>query len=310
MHRKDYMNGLLHRAVLLLLLFCCFISASEPQSKKESLFQLTGYIKHETFWDSRQVVGIGEDQVMLFPEPKVCDDLGNDINNTGQFNSVPIETRLGVEINGPRIKNFNTLGYIEGDFFGTLFPQTFLDLELTNIFRMRHAFFKLIWKNVELLIGQAYHPMYTANCEPRTIGFNTGVPIDSFSRNPQLSLFFELNPLIIRLTAATQLDFISDGPIGFNSIYMRDAVVPNLDIRFDWLFEKHTLGIVLDYKRIQPRLETNLGFKTDATLNSASAAAFCALNWENFSACTKLIFAQNGTDIQSIQQLISGPIQI
>lgn len=256
--------------------------------------ELSGYVKHESFWDSRQVVGEGFDQVLLYPEPKKLDNLCDDINGRGQFDSVPIQTRLHIDIDGPQIRNATSSAVIEGHFFGRA--------EIHNIFSLRHAYFKLDWGNVEFIGGQTWHPMYFPECEVRTVSFNTGLPIAAFARDPQVSLIYKTNHFDIQFTAISELGFVSDGPIGFSSTYMRNGVVPNLDFRVIGHSGEHIFAALLDYKRIRPRLETNTGLKTDETLNSVSAALFNTLNYDSISICSSLTFAQNGTD----QSLIGG----
>ena len=248
-----------------------------------------GYIKSEFFWDTRQVVGAAEDQILLFPEKQVLDADCNDINAQGQFNSVAIQTRMRFEIDGPQIKHATSKGVIEYDFFGKK--------DIANLMRMRHAHLILSWKKVEMLAGQAYHPLYVVGIDPRTISFNTGVPMDTFSRDPQFRITYTPDPHVSLLFAAsTQLDFLSDGPIGPSSTYLRDSVIPMLDFRLDTYFGEHRVGVGIDYMRIQPRLKTDTGLKTRERLNSAIAIAYSKLKWKSFNTRTKFIFFQNATD--------------
>ena len=55
--------------------------------KKTSLpINITGFVKHEPFWDSRQVDGSADDESLRFPEPKKLDPNGEDI--IGQASNV------------------------------------------------------------------------------------------------------------------------------------------------------------------------------------------------------------------------------
>ncbi len=254
-----------------------------------------GYIKAESFWDTRQVVGAAEDQILLFPEKQELDADCNDINAQGQFNSVAIQTRMRLEIDGPRIKHAKSKGIIEYDFFGKD--------NITNIMRMRHAHLILTWKKVQMLAGQAYHPLYVIGVDPRTISFNTGIPIDTFARDPQFRITYTPDPHVSLLFAAsTQLDSLSDGPIGKSSTYLRNSVIPMLDFRLDTYFGDHRVGVGIDFMRIQPRLKTNTGLKTRERINSAIAIAYSNLKWDSVDMRTKFIFFQNATD----QSVIGG----
>ncbi len=283
----------------------CFIGATtppaQPTQKKLNLVQapfpitVSGYIKHESFWDTRQVVGSGDDQDLLYPEKKNLDPNCADINAKGQYDMVAIQTRMRFEIQGPQIKNAQSHGVIEYDFFGKA--------DILNIMRMRHAHLFLTWENVELLAGQAYHPLYVIGADPRTLSFNTGIPMDTFARNPQFRITWAATPHVdFIVCASTELDFTSDGPIGFSSTYLRNAVVPMLDFQIQAHWDDTILGIGFDYKQIQPRLETTKGFKAYEHLSSFIAITYSVLKWDSFNTRTKLIFVQNGTD----QSMITG----
>lgn len=248
-----------------------------------------GYIKHESYWDTRQVVGTREDQILLYPEPKDIDAECNDINAQGQYSSVAIQTRMRWEIDGPEIGHAASKGIIEYDFFGRD--------DIANIFRMRHAYLKLDWEKAQLIAGQTWNPLYVVGVDPRTISFNTGIPIDTFSRNPQVRVTYLPNDhLHLLFCAATQLGNLTDGPIGASSTYLRDSVIPMLDFRIDTFFGDHRIGAGVDFMRIQPRLKTNEGLKTRERLNSAIAIFYSDFKWEYVDTRTKLIYAQNATD--------------
>ena len=261
---------------------------------------LSGYIKNDSYWDTRQVNGSQDDQILLYPERKKLDSNCQDINAKGQYDMVAIQTRMRFDIEGPKIKNATSHGVIEYDFFG---KTTFLQTEIPNILRMRHAHFLLDWEKTQLLIGQAYHPLYITHGDPRTISFNTGIPMDTFSRNPQFRITWQPIPsLRLVWCASTQLDFKSDGPLGSSARYLRDAVVPMLDFRIETKFSDHYIGLGVDFKRLRPRLETATGVRANETINSAIAIAYTILNWKSFNTRTKFMFVQNGTD----QSVIGG----
>ncbi len=281
----------------------CFFSPLYAEIQVKEVFPIGcsvpikfgGYIKSEFFWDTRQVVGAAEDQILLFPEKQELDADCNDINAQGQFNSVAIQTRMRLEIDGPHIKHAKSKGTIEYDFFGKE--------NITNIMRMRHAYLTLTWDKVEMLAGQAYHPLYVIGVDPRTISFNTGIPLDTFARDPQFRITYTPDPHVkLTFAASTQLDSLSDGPIGKSSTYLRDSVIPMLDFRLDTYFGEHRVGIGIDFMRIQPRLKTNTGLKTRERLNSAIAIAYSNLKWDSVDTRTKCIFFQNATD----QSMIGG----
>lgn len=265
---------------------------SAGKASMDSTFPIhvSGYIKHDSFWDTRQVVGARDDQVLLFPAMKMLDADYEDTNAKGQFDMSPIQTRMRFTIDGPDIKHAQSQAVIEYDFFGKA--------NIANLVRMRHAYFILQWEKVKIEAGQDYHPLYILGADPRTLSFNTGVPIETVSRNPQFRLtYIPDSHLHLLFCASTELDFPSDGPIGFSTTYLRDSVVPILDWQLRTHFHDHSAGVGIDFKRIRPRLKTDTGLKANESLNSVIAIAYATFTWESINTRTKLIFAQNGTDM-------------
>lgn len=285
------------KRVLPLLAALCTFSPLYSDIQIEDVHPLTcavpikfgGYIKHESFWDTRQVVGAREDQILLYPKQQDLDAECSDINAQGQFTSVAIQTRMRLEIDGPEIGHATSKGVIEYDFFGRA--------DIANILRMRLAHIILDWDKAQILAGQAYHPLYVIGVDPRTISFSTGIPLDTFSRNPQFRVtYLPSDHVHLLFCASTQLDFPTDGPIGSSSTYLRDSVVPMLDFRIDTYLGDHRIGAGVDFMRIQPRLKTNKNLKTRERLNNAIAILYADLKWDAVDTRTKLIYAQNATD--------------
>ena len=79
--------------------------------------EVSGYIKFESFVDSRQVLGIAADHFLLFPENKDLDANGKDKNSNSQTQLVALESRLRYDFSGPEICDVPTHAVIEGDFF-------------------------------------------------------------------------------------------------------------------------------------------------------------------------------------------------
>ena len=207
-------------------------------------------------------------------------------------------------MDGPLIKKASSLGVIEADFYGrginlTNLPST----EITDVFRIRHAFVQLTWKDCcTLLHGQTWHPLYIAGADPRTISFNTGDPMDTFIRDPQIRFIYSPTKNVdLIFTAATQVGLggsASDGPLGTSATYCRNAIVPILDAQLHLKFgenNKYWFGAAIDFMRLVPRLETNLGFKAYESINNYSAILFSVINWENFSMRNKILYIQNGS---------------
>ena len=188
------------------LLASIIANAQDSKEVPKPGINFSGFVKTDIFYDTRQTGCIREGHFLLYPENKLPDSYGNDINARANFNILSIQSRLKGSITGSDAFGAKTSGLIEADFFGNE-NANFSDV---NGFRIRHAFVKLNWKSTELMAGQYWHPMFIAESFPGVISFNTGAPFQPFSRNPQIRLTqsfgnpdflctFECHPAIVHL---------------------------------------------------------------------------------------------------------------
>lgn len=141
---------------------------------------LSGFIKTDILYDTRQTTSIREGHFLLYPKDRALDPEGNDFNAKDTFHILSIQTRLALKITGPKALGARPTGYIEGEFFGHS------DADI-NGFRLRHAYLKLNWEKTELMIGQFWHPMFITESFPEVVSFNTGAPFEPFSRAPRFA---------------------------------------------------------------------------------------------------------------------------
>lgn len=228
---------------------------AQDDGEKKPLFGInfSGFVKTDVFFDSRQVVTSREGHFLLYPENVKPDAEGNDINAKWNYNILSIQTRLAGSIWGPDVFGAKSSAFIEGEFFGNVNPAI-------NTFRLRHAFIKLNWKKTELLAGQTWHPMFSTDCFPGTISFNTGAPFVVFSRNPQIRVTQKIWKFQLQLAALSQVDFTSTGPDGLNSKYLRNSVLPELDFQLQFKSEnkengtEFLVGAGIDFMMLTPQL--------------------------------------------------------
>lgn len=258
-----------------------------PQYK----IDFNGYIKFESFWDSRQVVGFQQDQDLFFPNNRLLDVESHDINSKGQFTMVPIESRIKTTIHGPDVNKAKTRGVFEADFFG----KSVSGNEILNSWRMRHAFAEFKWERFHIIAGQAYTPIFVLDCFPVTVGFNTGAPIEPLSRSPQIQCIAKpIKSLDLIFAAISEVDFKDDGPNGFSTEYVRNAIVPILHGQVKGRFNSHVIGAGVEYKRLVPRIVTNKNIKVRESLNGITGIAYAHLQWDTFILSNKITYAQNG----------------
>lgn len=234
-------------------------TAAPAPEKKEKNFGIifSGYVKTDIFFDTRQSVGLRDGHFLLFPEGPKIDAEGSDINAKATYNFLSIQTRLAGSIWGPDALGAKTSGYFEAEFFGNINPNI-------NTFRLRHAWVKLNWKSTELMVGQWWHPMFVPECSPATVSFNTGAPFVVFSRNPQIKLTQKLGNFSIALTMLSQVDFMSDGPDGANTKYIRNSVIPESNIQLQYITQNYTKEILficgagVNFQMLTPRLSSTV----------------------------------------------------
>lgn len=274
--------------VLTIFVFCSVKIFS--QSENEMKFDLGGYINWTAIYDSRQTISLREGHFLLYPSNEVIDVTGKDINAKSGLNLLSIQTRVNGKLTGPEAFGAKTSGFLEAEFFGTSEGDV-------NGLRLRHAFVNFNWGSTALLVGQTWHPMFVAEAFPQTISFNTGVPFQPFSRNPQVRLSQSFGKFKLLAALITQRDFTSNGPAGFSSSYLRNTAIPEAHLQFQLKTGNTLLGIGGDYKMLTPRIETVNKTATDETISSYAGIAFAKYTVSGFSLIVEGIYGQNLADL-------------
>jgi hypothetical protein len=252
----------------------------------------SGYIKTDIFYDTRQTVNIREGHFLLYPKDPLLDPNGNDINAKAGFNILSIQTRLIGKITGPDALGAKTSAYLETEFFGTS------DADL-NAFRLRHAYLKLNWKKSELLIGQYWHPMFIGENYPDVVSFNTGAPFQPFNRSPQVRFIRTFGKVSLIATALSQRDFVSNGPQGPSSVYLRNAALPEFNLKLQYAARNdaektETLaGAGVDALKLVPRLATASGYRTDESVTSLAGMAYFKRKGQKWTFKAEGIYGSN-----------------
>jgi len=269
------------------------LEAQTPPAKPPAFsLALSGYVKTDIFYDSRQVTSIREGHYLLFPKGPALGPDGIDANDRATFNILSIQTRLAVRATGPDILGAKSSAYIEAEFFGTS------DADL-NGFRLRHGYLKLNWPRTEVMVGQFWHPMFVTECFPDVVSFNTGAPFQPFNRSPQVRVTQTFGRLSLAATALAQRDFTSNGPDGASSVYLRNAALPefNLKLQFgaknDERKTETVAGVGGDLMTVAPRIVTAAGYATDEKLTGAAAMAFFKQKWAKWSWKAEAVWGQN-----------------
>jgi len=280
-----------------LLIMTAFHLCAEEEAPKFGI-TFSGFVKNDFFYDTRQTVTIREGHFLLYPAGENLDANGSDINATPSFNFLSIQTRLTGTITAPDAFGAKVKGVIEADFFGNE-NAAFVD---ANGFRLRHAYAQLSWKNTHLLFGQYWHPLFIPACFSDVISFNTGAPIQPFSRNPQIRIVQKFNRFSLIGALTAQRDFTSPG----GSNVQRNAGLPeiHLQVQYESIPEQgrseFLAGIGAGYKSLKPLLYTEAAagkFATDETVGSFSLTAFARLKAPSFTLKIQGVYGTNLFDL-------------
>ena len=278
------------KRILFTLLF--FIPVVFAQTNNETVpdIKVSGFIKSDFFFDSRQVATFREGHFLLYPLNESLDANDEDLNAHSSLNALSIQSRVTAKFTGPEVLGAKSGGMLEGEFFGTA------DADV-NGFRLRHAFVTLNWEKSGLLFGQTWHPMFVAEVFPQVVSFNTGSPFQPFSRNPQIRFTQSFDNLKLIAVLLTQRDFTSNGPAGFSSTYLRNTVVPSAHLQLQYKTESLITGAGFDYKTLTPRISTTKNLKTDEKVSSFAGLAYLKYSASDFNFAVEGVYGQNLTDL-------------
>jgi len=275
-------------AIIALFSFSSALGNQKDDSTKVKI-DLHGFVSTQLFADSRQIVEAREHMLSLYPKKRDFDADGNDMNAGGDFNQLSMTSRLRFTMRGPLVLGAKPLAVIEGDFTGASNFEN-------NSLRLREAYIQLQWEHIAVLAGQYWHPINTIECRPLVFNLNTGAPFHPFSRHNQIRITFTANKLKLIAVAASQRDFVSSGPQGASSVYMRDAKLPNLHLQLQYQTTNFIMGAGADYKKIKPEKTTIFNerqYVSDAIVNSFSAIVFGKYEQNYWTVKTAALYGQN-----------------
>lgn len=287
--------------IALVLISALAVSAQENEEAKFGI-KISGFVKNDFFWDTRQTVAAREGHFLLWPSPVELDVNGNDMNGKSSFNFLSIQSRVSLGITGPDAFGAKTSALIEGDFFAQANDNI-------NMLRLRHAIVKLNWEHFEIMAGQYWNPLFVTSCFPGTVSFNTGTPLQSFARNPQLRFTFKSGGLTVLAAALGQRGYSNVGESGASSSYLRNSSIPDmhLQLHFGTSNEGATnllAGAGAAYKTIVPRLTSTpvpgTTYVVDEKVGGLTAMAFARLNTKPLTIKFQVRYGENISDLLGI----------
>ncbi len=302
---------------LLILVLCSLflVPVSAQEVKKEAVkshlkqhFKPYGFIRNYFTYDSRESISGTGDLYNYQPKDEVLNAYGDDLNAQSTFRFLALTTRVGLNIVGYQWGKTEFGGKIEADFYAGLSKVTGQTHTLSGTaqFRLRQAYMTLGWDSlkigksfarVDLLVGQAWHPMAADLCD--AIALNSGAPFGPFSRTPQIKMDARLGKYFT-LTAAGlwQMQYNSTGPEGQSAEYIAYAKTPEGYLGLSFHNKGFLMRLGADVLSIKPRhLGTDAaGEKVKVNDRITTASPFIYLQYKQgeFSIKAKSIFASAG----------------
>lgn len=273
---------------------------------------LSGTLCTEAYLDTRQVEGYRQREELFFPLPVILDPHGHDLNAQPSFFMTAIRSRLALHIEAPGFGCFPlTRGYICVDLRG-------VDDNTVSLLRMREAYLELLSDHRTLLVGQAFHPMFNGDVYPDTVGYGKGTLTDCRVFVPQLrwNEFLgcfdddqERDLLECAITAQSRNSH-DTGPLGPDTIYSRNAVIPGLYMEFRKQLRiadtrRSFVGVCFFAKRLLPRLATpptdhfridQLPYREHAPFMMGQVSIYGRIDFPGMSWKGNIGYCQDGRD--------------
>ncbi len=248
-----------------------------------------GFVRAEYYVDSRTVKGAVDDLFGFFPENKVYDPDGNDLNAVARQNLSTQATRFSALATGPTFLNAQSSAYFEYDFTGG---------NTVNL-RLRHAWAKLNWEKAELLVGKTWNPLADISF-PAVGGLHTGIPFRPFGRGDQVR--FTYKPIqnihillggVFQSEHKNELEASAAGNVRANPI-------PDLHLQLHYKTPNFSAGLLSEFKVIRPATQTtgtNGTYKTSETVSSYALGAYADYKYDLFQVKGSVIYGQNLSEL-------------
>ena len=234
---------------------------------------LSGYVKAENIYDTRQVAQVREGQFHLYP---LAD---TEASRTDNLIYASFQSRIRVTGSGTQALGADLSGVIEADFFGT--ANDFL-----GQFRLRHAYVLLDWGREQLLFGQYWSPLFTVAVFPQTVAFNTGAPFQPFARFGQIRFTMDRAGLRLITALSQQRDAFSD--IGGNKL-QQQAAVPAGHLHLQIPGTGRLVGAGVYVKSIRPAL-------TSDRFTAAAVQGYALIEQAPWTVRAKVTYGSDLTD--------------
>ena len=272
------------------LVLSCLLPACAQVKAGDFAFKFHGRIRGDLFYNSRANEETVDGLFYMYPKDRDYDAAGEDLNAGAQGSFYLLYTRLGVDIDGPRLMGAQTSAQIEADFRGS--SSSF------GVVRLRQAWVQLDWGRSAFLVGQTWHPLF-GEVSPSVLNLATGAPFQPFNRSPMLRYRYS-SPQGISVTAAAiwQSQYNSEGPDGKSSKYLKNGCIPEFYAGIDWKRKGWTVGAGVEVLSLRPRKTADVDgktYKVQERVTSVSAEAHVKYAAPKWQVSAKTVLADNLT---------------
>lgn len=252
---------------------------------KDFSYKFYGQIRTDLFYNSRANEETVDGLFYMYPKDKVYDADGKDLNATANGSFYALYTRMGLDVQGPKLGNAKTSAKVELDFRGS--GTTF------SVVRLRHAYLNLDWGTSALLLGQTWHPLY-GDVAPQILNLNMGAPFQPFSRAPQIRYRYKTGDIQITGAALWQSQYLSQGPEGKSQKYIKNSCVPEIYAGIDYKHKGLLIGAGIEMVSLTPRTQATVEdkiYKVSERITSLSYEVHMKYNSEKWLVAAKSVLA-------------------
>ena len=264
--------------------------------KKDFKFNFYGQIRADIFYNSRASQEMIDGLFYMYPLDKQLDADGKDLNARASGNFYVLCTRLGVNVEGPKLGNARTFAKVEGDFRGA-------GADLFTL-RIRHAYFQLNWNEADLLVGQTWHPLF-GEVYPQVLNISTGAPFQPFSRAPQIRYRHSFDGFQAIGALVWQSQFTNIGPGNARSVkYLKNSCLPEIYAGLNYRTSNWLFGAGIELLSIMPLTQTEINdgsqtkvYKTNERITTLSYDAYIRYTNADWLVAAKTVLGSNLTQL-------------
>ena len=280
------------------------MTAGAMAQKKDFSYKIYGQIRTDLFYNSRNNAETVDGLFYMYPKDVVLDEDGKDLNAHANGSFYAIYTRLGLDVQGPKLFNrVKTSAKVEADFRGS--GSTF------STVRLRHAYFKLDFGHSDLTVGQTWHPLY-GNVAPSIMNLNMGAPYQPFGRAPQIRYQYKDTHVLLTAAALWQSQYKSVGPAsnkpgetsGVKSQnFIKNSCVPEFYLGADYRDLGLIVGAGVHVSSLTPRTQSEKDgkvFKVDERITAVSGEAHVKYTTDKVFFAAKSVLSSNLTQTSTI----------